>query len=811
MSETALPRLLAALFTIVIFGGLRASADLQLTQRSVIGFPIDGVVRVTQIDPNGSDAHRLAVLGSTYLVGLQWSPQRKVYDQLFFQQLNNGGVDMTLADVDGDSRDDIVVITQNSLSSITATAYDSRTGAVLETFGLPARPFSPIQSHDIDGLRGSEMIVGDGVGVSAYKSDVVAWRAPVGGAIMAPSPNVAELDEILISSGTAVVVLDARTGTERRRLPLTDARAWGLGPAGTPVVASTAGAGTVQLSDAITGAVQWTRPMSAPISRLTMFDADGDGVDDVLVRVALPFYSEVVMVLNGKSGAILGSPAQFDASGAVIGITNGCEPPMVVALSGGGLSTPDALWLLDAATLNTLGTYSCDAYGITGFTVGDFDGDGRNEVAVAHDGKVSVLRVEPLSASDAAPLPENCCSFQGAASATFNGRTAEPVFASNCDSYTGCVVAWDASKRAVQWKGLMGDGEMPRSVSIADVDADGVPDVLSMSIAVHSGAKGTFVYAYSGRDGRQLWRSLSIPGSTGMVRAADVEGKGVPQVIALSDTIGIVRLDAAKGTVSGFDEFTNGRAFATYTINGDSRAKIITVAGDRLFVLDRGEVKHEIHDPDLVGTTEIQTADLDGDGVPEILLAQELPTYPFPNSTRLQVRSITTLAPLWTSELFPMLLNFGQADQIVTADVNNDGRAEVVFLTSLTLRVFDTGLARPASVAPVRFRPDAALHANVFVRSPCCATVHLEWNDADPGDSGPVQYRVYRDRAGGASPVLLATTSRHEFADVYSGGAGVYRYIVEAVDFHGNAAPQSLQTDVTITGGGRCRRPAGKQ
>ena len=322
------------------------------------------------------------------------------------------------------------------------------------------------------------------------------------------------------------------------------------------------------------------------------------------------------------------------------------------------------------------------------------------------------------------------------AAAQLDGDTAsETVVAANCGAYLGCVTAWDSPKLSPLWTATMDDGEIPRTIEIADVDGDGVSDVLSASIAVHSGAKGQFVYAFRGRDGKALWRSINLPGSTGRVRVADVEGKGTPQVLALSSTIGIVRLNLAPVPSAASTNSSDGSAFATYRRPGDSRARVVIAAGERLFVLDGGQVIAEVDGAEFTGTTEIEIADIDGDGVPEILLAEHNSNV-FVNSVRLQVRSIDTLALLWTSEDFPILINFGQVEQIAVGDVDNDGGPEVVFLSSLTARVFKVDRVVSGTVLP-RF-DTVRLNAKVGIRS-CCATVFLDWDHARTGNAPPLQ------------------------------------------------------------------------
>ena len=789
---------------ILIFFPQSARAVLHLQQKAVYGFPVRGVLDIVQIEPEGAGAHRLATLTADYLIGLQWSPERSAYDQTFFVQ-RVAGYRMTLADVNGDGRNDIVVF--DGYPSEGVAAYDSMTGALLKTFTLRERiQFSGdvVVSKDIDGLPGDEMIVSDTSGTSAYKNgDVLLWHSQAKGSIVKASRGAPLHDQIFVSTGSDVIVLDTRTGQETRRFPISCQQAF-VGQTDSdanPEIACRTIA-DVQLFDGVTGALQWTRPYPAYTLRsAVIFDTNGDGVEDVLVRSEGDIYKESVQLLNGTTGALLGTTRVFDDQGVVIGITSGCEPPRLLVGENSASSAGDQLSLLDATTFETKSTFTVDSYGTTGCAIADFDGDGQNELAVAHDGKVSMLKMEPLVTGNSVSFGDECCTFRGMAAAQLDhAATVDYVLGGTCGAYLGCITAWDPAKASPQWKATMDDGEVPRCAVIADVDGDGAADVLSASFAVHGGAKGTFVYAFRGRDGKPLWKSINVPGSIGRVRVADVEGKGTREVLALSSTVGIVRMNLSNGAVKGFYEFTGGAAFATFNLAGDPRAKVVAATANRLFILDDGQVKAEVTGADASLISEIEVADIDGDGVPEILVAQGSA------STRLQVRSIDTLALLWTSETFPVLYNFGQVEQIAVGDVDNDGMPEVVFLSSLTARVFKADGVPVATVLP-RFEASARLTADIRVHA-CCAVADLHWTHARPGTAAPLQYRIYRAGLAGEPEVLLGTTSRNEFLDK-SGGAGAgYRYSVVVVDAAGRAAPEKLTAEVK---GSLCHRPAGKR
>lgn len=800
--------------TIVLLAAVATRADLRLTEKASIGFPIDGIVQVMQIDAASDGAPRLVIAGSAYVDVRQWSPSRGTFVSSFFIQpaFSFSLASMAYSDVTNDGRNDIVLF--EAYPGTKVFAYDSTTGAFLRSIDLAATPtyrFAPVYSRNLDGLPGDEMLAAleYGRGLVAFRNGTMLWTSPLTATVLPTSPAARVGGEVFLAAAHELIVLDGATGTERRRLTLPCApMAVGQNDFDdAPEVACFDG-GLIEMRDSRTGEAAWTSGgISAGITSVTMFDADGDGRDDVLVRISAQFYDQALLLVNGRNGVISEHTLPLNYYGFVAGLSGGCEPPSLVVTDGGGLSTPDRVAIVDGATLTPKLVLTMDAYGITGFATGDFSGHGLNELAISHDGKLATLSFEPNATGTVLPIGDGPWeAFRGVAAAQLDDDAPLEVVTSElCGFYTGCIKAWDPPKAAPLWQAPMEDGQIPRCTVIADVDGDGSADVLSGSIAVHSAATGEFAYAFRGRDGKQLWRSVNIPRSTGRVVVADVEGSGTPQVLVLSSSIGIVRLNRANGSVRGFYEFTGGSAFTSWRTAGDTRAKLIIAAADRLFVLDNGEVKNEIRSADIERTAEIEVADVDGDGRLEVLLSQAgFGISGSESLTHLQIRSLDTLALLWQSPDYPYLLNFTQAQQIGVADVDNDGRAEVEFLASQTLRILKPDALRSGGALP-RFSPAAAIVATTTVHA-CCATVTLRWDEAHPGDAPPLQYRVYRSDAAGGAEALIATTSANEFMEVPPASAEEFRYSIAVADSAGNEAPERLHAVVRAVSCGRTGR-----
>lgn len=798
---------LAALlcFGVLIFSVTEASgAELQLAQESVIGFPTDDARDVIPYRLPGEGHSRLVVVNDSYLMGLEWSPQRNVYEQSYFIQGEFRRGKAVVADANGDRINDLLVVEEGTS---VVTAFDSRTGAALSSFTLNAVAGSAA-AQDLDGVPGDELIVTDD-GVSAYKGGVLFWHSAVASAaLVAAGGEDSATREIFVTTATQELVgLDAHTGAERRRLLLHCSKlAVGQMDLDESLeIACYSNFFSIVVMDAATSTLQWSKPFPyTSVRSIAMVDAGDDGRQDLSVRT----YGTpgIVVVLNGATGQPFSDAKELEWGGLVAAVKVGCESAIVV-IEGSETSFADKLYLLDPMTLATQSIYSFDQFGITAMAVADLDDDGRNELVVHHDGKITTGQVQPFSIGAELLRGTSCCSFRGMAALQLdNDRALEYVLAGVVDAFAGVLRAFDGVTHELMWTAQTDDGEVPRSVVAADLNGDGRSEIVTATLAVHGGAKGSFVYAFSGATGAPLWRSVNIPGLTGRALVADMDGDGSLEVLALSQTIGIVRLNGANGSVRAFDEFGDGTSFSVLNFDDDPQLEMLVAAGDRIFVLDQsGRIVERVLDGDW-RVTEIKVADIDGDGVVEILLARRN-VNPSPNEVRLEVRSPETLSLLWTSEPLPRLLNFQQEAIIDVADVDNDGRTEVVFSSSLTVRVFSVG-APPADTTAPFFAPGSELMAIVGARG-CCAAVELRWDAAQTDASPPLTYQVFRARPSTTDPdELIGSTQRTEFTDAAAGGPSRHRYSVRVIDRAGNAAEARLTVEVPIPATASCRRRA---
>lgn len=809
MTKTRHPFLAALLCFAGVFNLFTTEASgegLQLVQESVVGFPIDWIRAVIPHMLPGEGHSRLLVVNENYLLGLEWSSQRNEFEQSYFIQGVFRLDHAVVADANGDGINDVLVVEDGER---VVRAFDARTGAAMSSFTLNAVA-RDATAQDLDGVPGDELIVmNDGIssGVSTYKSGVLFWHSPMSSAgVVTAGGEDSAAREIFVSTATEIIGLDAHTGTERRRLPFHCSR---LAVGQTDLdesleLACYSNFYSIDLIDVATSTVQWSKPYW-DVRSIAMVDAGGDGRQDVSLRTY--DFQGIVAVLNGATGQPFSDVRSLAWGGLVAAVKIGCESA-IVATEGAGTTFADNLYLLDPMTLATKSIYAFDEYGITAMAVADLDHDGRNELVVHHDGKITTGQVQPFSIGAALRRDTGSGSFRGMAAVQLDNDSAlEYVLASVVDyTYMGLLRAFDGATHEPMWTAQTDDGEIPGSVVVADLDRDGRNDVVTATEAVHSGAKGSFVYAFNGATGAPLWRSVNIPGLFGPVLIADMDADGSLEVLALSRTIGIVRLNGANGSVRGFDEFSNATAFAALNFDGDPQLEVLVAMADRMFVLDQSGRIAETPSDSHGAIPVVKVADIDGDGVMEILMVRRK-SFSFNDEVRLEVRALEGLSVLWTSEPFPRISNFGQQESIEVADVDNDGRTDVVLASSLTVRIFSVGAPLADRTVP-SFAAGAELKADVSSRA-CCAAVDLHWDVAEADASLPLTYQVFRARPSATDAgELIGTTRRTEFLDSFAGGGSRYRYSVRVIDRAGNAAASPLTVEAAIPSTASCRRRA---
>ncbi|MCA8980759.1 MAG: FG-GAP repeat protein [Planctomycetes bacterium] len=270
-------------------------------------------------------------------------------------------------------------------------------------------------------------------------------------------------------------------------------------------------------------------------------DLDGDGRDDLAVgayaKDANGTDSGAVYVFSGATGAqlfrFLGGSAgdHFGYAVAAAGDVNGDgTPDLLVGSRGEDLGGPNAgaALVLSGANGSLIhrveGQAAHDLFGSAVCSLGDLDGDGLPEFAVGarwndtngeNAGCVGVFR-----GSDGSQLIQldglaagNLFGSSLACAGDLNGDGLNELLVGSpgadlFGSNSGCVQAFSGANGAelFRWLGDQAGDALGVSVAgAADVDGDGIPDVLAGAVGADAGGTSSgAVYVYSGANGSRL-------------------------------------------------------------------------------------------------------------------------------------------------------------------------------------------------------------------------------------------------------------------------------------------------------------------
>ncbi|CAN5394500.1 hypothetical protein BH10BAC3_BH10BAC3_17020 [soil metagenome] len=281
--------------------------------------------------------------------------------------------------------------------------------------------------------------------------------------------------------------------------------------------------------------------------------------------------------------------------------------------------------------------------------IADLDGDAKPDLAIVDYNNISVLRnTSTPSNISFAPIIHFDLVFTGPAAVAIgdvDGDGKPDLVVANASSNNLSVSRNTSTPGAISVapKVVFITGGTPSSVSVSDLDGDGKPDIVVGNAAASSNSVSVF-------------RNTSVPGIiaaapkvdflTGpgprSVRVGDIDGDGRPDLIVansvpLSTTLSILRNTSNLGSISassfaGKVDFTTGTdpyAVAVADVDGDGKPDLaVTNQGSNSISVLRNTSTSGIINlaPKVDFATgmlprSLAIGDLDGDGVPEIAVA----------------------------------------------------------------------------------------------------------------------------------------------------------------------------------------------
>jgi hypothetical protein len=310
-------------------------------------------------------------------------------------------------------------------------------------------------------------------------------------------------------------------------------------------------------------------PTDPDVDSIHLADVDGNGSLDLLLGdgqwgsvhvwnpLTLTHLGEIVNPEHGVTNL-----ATFD--------TNNDGRAEIVFGSGATSSGSDRLYLASWAT-RTIVWESTQLDGpFLGPVSGDLDGDGKPEIVVAStsseadydSGRIVVLDGKTMAVRAISPgVSEGNLGWTGVWDLKLrdiNGDGRLEILVATDRLYDGVIEAYRFTAPAqfdLVWKNTTRPWGSPfGSVEVADLDGDGIAEILGGNRIGHSGSEGTFIYAYDVQTGAQKWRVPITPvpdfyDVTSLV-VSNFGVSGRPKAVVLTRNFGLFVVDGVTKTAS---------------------------------------------------------------------------------------------------------------------------------------------------------------------------------------------------------------------------------------------------------------------
>jgi len=609
---------------------------------------------------------------------------------------------VTAADVNGDGKPDLIVANLNSdtvsvLLNTTAPGATAPSFAAQQTFATGSDP-QFVTAADVNGDGKPDLIVANRV--SNTVSVLLNTTAPG-----ATTPSFAA--QTTFATGMLPESVKAVDLSGDGKLDL-------IVPNGNSNTVS------VLLNTTATGA---TTPSFAaqqtfatgtfPVS-VTAGDLNGDGKPDLIVS---NFHSNTLSVLLNTTAPGATTPS-FAAQQT---FATGSYPAFVTAADVNGDGKPDLIVanavsntvsvLLNTTVLAiTSPAFAAQQTSATGsapvsVTAADLNGDGNPDLIVANESSntVSVLlnTTAPGASTPSFAAQQTFATGISPRSVTvadLNGDGKPDLIVANYNSNTVSVLlnttAPGATTPSFAAQRTFATGSEPRSVTAADLNGDGKPDLIvanvdsnTVSVLLNTTAPGATTASFATQ---QTFATAGLPTS---VTAADLNGDGKPDLIVAnfgSNTVSVLLNTTVPGATT--PSFAAQQTFATGSgprfvtaadLNGDGEPDLIVAnrSDDTVSVL-LNTTAPGATTPSFAAQTAFATgsypesvtaADVNGDGEPDLIVANG-------DSNTVSVL-LNTTAPGATNPSFAAQQTFatGSAPRFVTvADVNGDGQPDLI-------------------------------------------------------------------------------------------------------------------------------------
>ena len=386
-----------------------------------------------------------------------------------------------------------------------------------------------------------------------------------------------------------------------------------------------------------TFAPQVVIPVGTRPGGVTVADVNGDGTPDLIVS---NYADDTIWVMLGEGNDTFGAPEVYPTNTGP-GFS-GPGPAVVADVNGDGI--PDLLYpnyvgrnvAIRLGNGNgTFGPQTDFPAGLGAYSLAavDVNGDGKLDLVVANDvdDTVSVLlgngngTFEPQKV-----VPVGFDPF-ALAVADLNGDGIPDIITANRGDNTLSVLI-STGGGSFEPQQVVPTGDTPRGIAVADFNGDGNVDVVN----ANQGDDTATILFGNGDGTLSLGTQQSVPASNlrpFQVVVADVNGDGIPDIITAnrSDDSVSVMLGNRDGSFQTKETFATGRlpvSVAVADLNGDGIPDIVTAnyTGSNVSVLlGHGDGTFQAPENLPAGNAcyDVKVADLNGDGIPDIVVTNK--------------------------------------------------------------------------------------------------------------------------------------------------------------------------------------------
>jgi hypothetical protein len=625
---------------------------------------------------------------------LQWYVIRRTangsYEQVWRSPFYGVGIiRMVLTDMNDDGKADVVV----AFTDGTIRIYDGPTLKEIRTLKIAASQ-KDIAIADLDGDGIKEIVSSDGLGVSVYngQTGVLKWSIASGGGTSIAVGNVDSdpVQEIVTTTyGGKGYVLNGLTGEVKwayvnsfgAKVKLAD-----LDGDGMQEIIGASSWAKITIFDADLKSPTWEIATTQDIGALTVTDADGDGVPEIIygdgqwgkvhavdVHTRTDKWS-VSNPVNGISGITMGDVDQDGKMELLWG-------------AGGSDSGPDFLFIADPIT-GTIKWKNLDFSGLRPLAVGDVNDDGEDEIVMVtnfsnsgyDEGIIHIFnaRTHELKFQQKLGTSDWTGNDRAVRIGDVDGDGHTEFVVTSSDLYNGLILVYDGATGTLKQKSDKYSNSTFTALAIGDVDNDG-----KLEIVAGGGGQGQgmHIVVFDGTTLQEKWRSVDLSVYSSPVydiKIADLDKDGHPDIIATMTDNRLVVFDGVTHVLKLMID-SPARAIEVADVDGDGFLEILVGRYDGKIDVYDGvtfAIKKTVPTFGMYPIDALRVADLDGNGTKEWLIA----SY--------GVLSILDEQGLkWRSSNLGSSL--GKNNSIAVKDVDGDGRQDIFIGSDQVLYQFE--------------------------------------------------------------------------------------------------------------------------